>query len=163
MFKVDKTGKETLLYAFTGADGESPVAGLVRDAQGNLYGTTTAGGAYAEGTVFMLDTSAKETVLYSFTGGADGADPNGRLVRDAQGNLYGTTFQGGSNGCNFGCGVAFKVDVNGTETVLYTFTGIGGDGGKPLAGLVLDNQGNLYGTTSQGGTGYGTVFELSPQ
>jgi uncharacterized repeat protein (TIGR03803 family) len=179
VFKVDATGKETLLYSFTGTwvgsvnvgDGAVPSGGaLVRDAQGNLYGTTSMGGTYGAGTVFKLDTTGKETVLYSFNPPAgDGSQPYAGLVRDAQGNLYGTTFDGGDPTCAYfsGCGTVFKVDATGKETVLYKFTGTDGDGGNPWAGLVLDPQGDLYGTTFMGGDlacnapyGCGTVFKL---
>src|SRR5271157_1456393 len=170
VFKVDTTGKETVLYSFTGgADGSTPEAGLLPDAQGNLYGTTSQGGDPACtngcGTVFKVDTTGKETVLYSFTGLPDGASPTAGLVQDAQGNLYGTTSQGGDPACTNGCGTLFKVDTTGNETVLYSFTGTGGDGSEPYGGLVLDAQGNLYGTTSQGGdpactNGCGTVFKV---
>jgi uncharacterized repeat protein (TIGR03803 family) len=160
VFKVDTTGKETLLYSFSGTagDGTTPSAGLVRDAQGSLYGTTAEGGAYQDGTVFKLDTTGKESVLYSFTGtGGDGVDLRAGLVRDVQGNLYGTTYKGGA----YGYGTVFKVDTTGKETVLYSFTGIGGDGAFPVSGLVPDSQGNLYGTTSLSGAyGYGTVFKV---
>src|SRR5271157_1962225 len=154
VFKVNTTGNEAVLYSFTGGgDGAFPVAGLVRYAQGNLYGTTSQGGDLACnapngcGTVFKVDTTGKETVLYSFTGGADGAYPKAGLLPDAQGNLYGTTNQGGAS--NYG--TVFKVDSTGNETVLYSFTGTGGDGAGPEAGLVQDAQGNLYGTTAGGG------------
>src|SRR5271157_3231541 len=160
VFKVDATGNETVLYSFTGAggDGANPEAGLVPDAQGNLYGTTYAGGASNAGTVFKVDTTGNETVLYSFTGaGGDGAGPTGLLVRDAQGNLYGTTVFGGASGK----GTVFKADATGNETVLYSFTGAGGDGANPEAGLVPDAQGNLYGTTDAGGaSNAGTVFKV---
>src|SRR5271157_4610665 len=171
VFKVNTTGNETVLYSFTGgADGAYPGAGLLRDAQGNLYGTTGQGGALACnapngcGTVFKVDTTGKETVLYSFTGGADGSTPEAGLLPDAQGNLYGTTSQGGDPACTNGCGTVFKVDTTGKETVLYSFTGLP-DGASPTAGLVQDAQGNLYGTTSQGGdpactNGCGTVFKV---
>src|SRR5271157_94942 len=163
VFKLDRTGKETVLYSFTGgADGGRPVAGLVQDAQGNLYGTTASGGdlaclaPYGCGTVFKVDMTGNETVLYSFTGtGGDGIQPLAGLVLDTLGNLYGTTSQGGDPACTNGCGTVFKVDTTGKETVLYSFTGIGGDGVQPLATLVLDAQGNLYGTTFYGGaSGY---------
>ena len=96
MFKLDTTGTETALYSFTGgADGASPDGGLSRDSAGNLYGTTYYGGASNKGVVFKLDATGTETVLYSFTGGADGGYPNGGLVRDSAGNLYGTTGSGG--------------------------------------------------------------------
>ena len=87
-----------VLHSFTGADGANPYAGLIRDAEGNLYGTTTAGGAYGYGVVFKVDTSGNETVLHSFTGGVDGADPYPGLIEDAAGNLYGTTKLGGAGG-----------------------------------------------------------------
>jgi uncharacterized repeat protein (TIGR03803 family) len=142
---------------------------LVRDSQGNLYGMTVFGGAYGYGTVFKLDTALKETVLYTFTGGADGGLPAAGLVRDTQGNLYGTTTRGGDLSCNApdGCGVVFKLDTADKETVLYSFTGTGGDGAQPYSDLVRDTQGNLYGTTELGGDltcnaphGCGTAFKL---
>ena len=145
------------------------------DAQGNLYGTTAGGGTYDQGMVFKLDTTGKETALYSFTGTAgDGASPQAGLVRDAQGNLYGTTVSGGDASCDapYGCGTVFRIDASGNETVLYRFTGTGGDGEFPYAGLVQDGQGNLYGTTFNGGSascsngyggvGCGIVFKLTP-
>ena len=99
VFKINKAGKQTVLYSFTGqADGGQPNASLIRDAAGNLYGTTIGGGASGHGTVFKLDQSGKETVLYSFTGGTDAAGPNANLLRDAAGNLYGTTIAGGASG-----------------------------------------------------------------
>jgi uncharacterized repeat protein (TIGR03803 family) len=158
-FKLAKTGKETVLHSFTGTggDGSYPEAGLVRDANGNLYGTTVSGGASVYGTVFELNKTGKETVLYSFSGGTDGGYPlYGYLVRDAAGNLYGTTELCGA----WGVGTVFKLDKTGKETVLYSFTE-GADGGYPLAGLVRDAKGNLYGTTESGGASdYGTVFKV---
>jgi len=168
VFKLDTSANEAVLYSFTGTagDGVYPYAGLVLDAQGNLYGTTVLGGAGGVGTVFKLDTSGKETVLYSFTM-LDGAVPYAGLVLDTQGNLYGTTYGGGNRACKYPCGTVFKLDTTGKETVLYSFTGTGGDGAYPEAGLVLDAQGNLYGTTLYGGSGRcrgqlhcGTVFKL---
>jgi uncharacterized repeat protein (TIGR03803 family) len=172
VFKLDTTGKETVLHRFTGgADGSFPPAGLVRDAAGNLYGTTEAGGTHGAGTVFKLGTTGKETVLHSFTGGADGRDPKAGLVRDNGGNLYGTTYTAGDLACGggFGCGVVFKLDATGRETVLYSFTG-GADGTASAAGLLRDAAGNLYGTTYAGGdlgctpvgggSGCGVVFKL---
>jgi uncharacterized repeat protein (TIGR03803 family) len=163
VFKLDKAGRETALYRFTGVagDGSFPVAGLVRDPAGNLYGTTQGGGS-GFGTVFKLDKTGKETVLYSFTGGADGRYPQyGYLLRDAAGNLYGTTSSGGSSNCSGGCGVVFKVDKARNETVLYSFTETNGDGANPYAGVTRDSAGNLYGTTFNGGVfSVGTVFKL---
>jgi uncharacterized repeat protein (TIGR03803 family) len=161
VFKLDKAGKETVLYSFTcGADGQYPndFGYLVRDVAGNLYGTTWGGGAYGGGTVFKVAKNGEETVLYSFTGGADGGNPWAGLIQDAQGNFYGTAWGGGA----YGGGTVFKVDGSGTETVLYSFTG-GADGAGPYAPLMQDAKGNLYGTTSGGGAyDYGTVFELTP-
>ncbi len=175
VFEVTPTGTETVLHSFAGYpnDGADPMAGLVRDAKGNLYGTTFAGGSGCVnvgcGTVFEVTSSGQETVLHSFVGGSDGYEPWAGLVRDAKGNLYGTTYGGGGSGCapSYGCGTVFKVTPSGTETVLYRFTG-GTDGGLPLAGLVLDKHGNLYGTTSSGGDpscnaqSCGAVFEVTP-
>jgi uncharacterized repeat protein (TIGR03803 family) len=159
-----------VLNTFTGgADGANPVGGLIQNGKGNLYGTTCCGGTHGTGTVFMLNKSGKETVLYSFTGGEDGNEPFASLIRDANGNLYGTTLWGGSstqcNGGN-GCGVIFKLDKTGKETVLHAFTGTGGDGANPYDGLVRDPKGNLYGTTVNGGGssvcsgGCGVVFKV---
>jgi uncharacterized repeat protein (TIGR03803 family) len=143
VFKLDKTG-ETVLYSFTGgADGDQPGAGVIRDSAGNLYGTTSAGGTFGYGVVYKLDTTGKYTVLYSFKGGADGANPFAGLVRDSAGNLYGTTYCGGtgsSAGCVTGAGVVYKLDTSGTETVLHGFTG-GADGANPYSGVVRDEAG----------------------
>jgi uncharacterized repeat protein (TIGR03803 family) len=146
------------LYSFAGGtDGSQPVAGVIADASGNLYGTTVTGGAHNSGTVFKVTATGTETVLYSFTGGSDGSQPFAGLIADASGNLYGTTNGGGASGN----GTVFKVTPSGTETVLYSFTG-GSDGSNPRAGLIADASGNLYGTTSFGGTtDNGTVFGLT--
>ena len=172
VFKLDHTGKLTVLYNFTGSpDGNSP-NGVIRDAAGNLYGTTQSGGntacqiagASGCGIVFKVDSTGHETVLYSFTGGADGANPtsfaDAPLVRDMAGNLYGTTPLGGDLSCYaLGCGVVFKVDTTGKETVLHSFSGV--DGSGPNAGLVRDRGGNFYGTTGGGGQfNHGTIFKL---
>lgn len=173
VFKVNQNQKETVLYQFTGgADGAIPFTGVTRDSAGNLYGTTEAGGVpgcsgFGCGTVFKLDPTGKETVLYAFTGGTDGGPPLAGVVRDAAGNLYGTTSTGGdSTQCAVGCGVVFKLDTNGTETVLHAFTG-GADGANPATPLLLDSSGTLYGTALQGGTGCdnsgcGVVFKITP-
>jgi uncharacterized repeat protein (TIGR03803 family) len=172
VFKIDPSGKETVLYSFTGmnGDGRDPVAGVIIDNAGNLYGTTKEGGStqcadtFGCGTVFKLDPSGHETVLYSFTGmNGDGANPVAGLTFDTAGNLYGTTENGGQ--CVSGCGTVFKLDPSGKETVLYSFTGMNGDGANPVAGLNLDTAGNLYGTTENGGqcvSGCGTVFKIDP-
>jgi uncharacterized repeat protein (TIGR03803 family) len=156
-----------VLHTFTGgADGANPSAGLTRDAKGNLYGTTQAGGAFNVGTVFKLSNTGKETVLYSFAGGTDGSIPEGVVIQDAEGNLYGTTYAGGANGA----GTVFKLSRTGKETVLYSFGGEDySDGANPGAGVVEDAERNLYGTTTSGGfygcdatPGCGIVFKLSP-
>jgi uncharacterized repeat protein (TIGR03803 family) len=173
VFKLDPTGKETVLYTFTGgADGGVP-SGLIRDREGNLYGTTLGGGSssLAAGTVFKVDNTGHETVLHSFCSAAncaDGNTPNAGVIRDEEGNLYGTTI-GGGEFCieQSGCGVVFKLDRAGQETVLYNFcpNGYGNctDGSAPSSGLIRDAVGNLYGTTLGGGAnGDGTVFKLDP-
>ena len=159
VFKVDQGGTVSPIYNFRGKpDGNHPYAGLSRDAAGNLYGATLYGGAFGFGTVFVLDAAGNETVLHDFTGRADGANPWGNVIRDANRNLYGTTSQGGA-----GFGTVYKIDSAGQFTTLYTFAG-GTDGGRPLAGLVRDSAGNLYGTTSGVGESpfHGTVFMLDP-
>ncbi len=157
---------ESVLYNFKGIpDGAYPYDGLVGDKKGNLYGTTNAGGEFNQGTVFVISKTGAEKVLYSFSGGADGAYPQGWLVLDKQGNLFGTTYFGGSYiNCTYGCGIVFEVAPDGTETVLHRFGG-GTDGAYPAAGLIRDKQGNFYGTTLGGGSpncGCGTVFQLTP-
>jgi uncharacterized repeat protein (TIGR03803 family) len=182
VFKIDTSGTETVLYRFCtvaqGKDGASPAAALIMDQAGNLYGTTSGGGATGNGTVFKIDTAGNETVLYSFRGGlsGDGARPFGALITDKAGNRYGTTSFGGAfatcglSGSIISCGTVFKLDTSGNETVLYSFRG-SSDGGIPNGGVIMDQAGNLYGTTSQGGAftfspcsilGCGTVFKLDP-
>ena len=159
VFRVTPSGTETVLYSFTGEpDAPLPSAGLVLDKKGNLYGTTTKGGAYNGGTVFRVTLSGEESVLHSFGAGTDGAFPSGGLVRDKTDNLYGATGRGGANDL----GIVFKVVPSGEETVLYSFAGQP-DGAHPDAGLVFDKKGNLYGTTIEGGTYKGgAVFKVTP-
>jgi uncharacterized repeat protein (TIGR03803 family) len=112
VFKVSPAGKKSVLYNFTGGvDGGYPETALIEDASGNLYGTTSDGGAYGHGTVFKLSMTGKETVLYSFTGNADGSDPSGALIREKNGVIYGTAGGGGDLNCNppSGCGTVFKL------------------------------------------------------
>jgi uncharacterized repeat protein (TIGR03803 family) len=176
VFKVTPSGTETILHSFdpNGTDGWVPAAGLVIDKKGNLYGTTVNGGAYNGGTVFKLTPSGKETILWSFGNGTDGSHPYAGLVFDKKRNLYGTTEEGGVYSCPYGytCGTVFKLTPSGMETILYSF-GVSGDGYAPVAGLLLDKKGNLYGTTADGGSysregygcalyGCGTVFKLTP-
>jgi len=172
----DGSWTESVLHTFTGKDGGYPDHGnLVFDSAGGLYGTTSGFGASSPGTVFKLtpngDGSWKEKVLHRFTGGKDGATPESTLIFDQACALYGTAAEGGSGGF----GVVFKLTPNAdgtwTEHVLHTFRG-GTDGALPLAGVVFDTAGNLYGTTYKGGFGQcngvfggpgcGTVFKLTP-
>lgn len=157
VFKLDPSGTETVLHKFNGSDGNLPAAGLIRDADGNLYGTTLFGGTANDGVVFKMDASGNETVLHNFlSNGPDGRSPAARLVRDAAGNLYGTTTIGGFAGA----GVVFKIDPSGNETILHRFSGA--DGLDPAGGLVMDGAGILYGTTSRGGSQKrGTVYKLN--
>ena len=172
-FKLAPTGTgsyvESVLYNFTGgSDGGSPVGGVIMDSAGNLYGTTREGGSSNFGTVFKLVPNGSggytELILHAFTGSSDGSGPVDRLLMDSAGNLYGTTEFGGGNNT----GTVFKLAPNGggyTESVLYSFAG-GSDGANPATALVMDNTGNLFGTTLYGGSGgtgydYGTVFELA--
>jgi uncharacterized repeat protein (TIGR03803 family) len=170
VFKLDASGNETVLHSFPGypGDGESLWGGLIMDATGNLYGVTVGGGASSNcfggcGTVFRLDTSGNETVLHSFTGG-DGAFPEAALIMDKGGNLYGTTYFGGTGTCSGfsvpGCGTVFRLDTSGSEWVLHSFRGP--EGANPGAGLLMDQAGYLYGATEAGGAfGLGTVFKLA--
>ncbi len=176
VFGLSADGTETMLYSFgsEGTDGTHPVAGLIRNAAGSLYGTTVWGGGAGClsdsgcGTVFEVTASGTGRTWYNLTGAADGGNPFSTLVRDSVGNLYGTTVYGGDLSCGegLGCGTVFKVDPAGNETVLYSFTDLDGDGANPYAGLVKDSAGNLYGTTINGGDGEcdggcGTVFEVT--
>jgi uncharacterized repeat protein (TIGR03803 family) len=173
---VDGEWTENVLHRFCPKhdkcpDGVLPEGGVIFDAMGNLYGTTTFGGAFNNGVVFQLmpgaDGKWTEKVLHNFNG-KNGSVPVGSLIFDAAGNLYGTTLYGGShiNCSGTGCGVVFQLtpgqDGKWTETVLHSF-GNGKDGSWPFSSLSIDALGNLYGTTKLGGGhGLGTVFELSP-
>lgn len=156
-------GTFKVLYAFgaTNTDGAFPIAGLIIDSAGNLYGTTSAGGAYGVGTVFEIAAGGSETLLHSFNG-YDGASPWGGVDRDRKGNLWGTTQYGGHlQDCRgsqnpSGCGVVFELATNGTLRVVHAFTS-GNDGAIPYAGINND-----IGTTSEGGeTELGTVFRIT--
>jgi uncharacterized repeat protein (TIGR03803 family) len=172
---------ETVLFSFHGPDGAHPYGALIADGAGNLYGTTNQGGANNVGAVFELSppvagqTAWSKTVLLTFNG-TNGAYPAGALLADGAGNLYGTTEEGGANnncGDRVGCGAVFELSppsagqTKWTETVLFSFHK--SDGAAPLAGLIADGAGNLFGTTAVGGQskvcgyhGCGLVFELSP-
>ena len=180
VFRLKASGSRwilTKLYSFQGGnDGANPLAGVVLGPDGNLYGTTNAGGTGCGsagcGTVYRLRPPARacasllcpwtETVLYRFSGGADGAGPlYGALIMDHSGSLYGTTLNGGVHGS----GVVYQLTPSGggwTESVLCSFSN-GDDGAFPASGLTLDTAGSLYGTTQYGGTlNQGTVYRLTP-
>jgi len=163
LFKVDASGKETVLHAFGGrGDGVAPV-GVVMDSKGSLYGTTSNGGDFSCdgkytsgcGTIFKLDAAGRYSILHKFQGGVDGAGP-GAVIVDAAGNLYGAA-EGGTDSL----GMVFKLTPSGGFSILHSFAGGPGDGCLPFSSLLLDAAGNLYGTTDQcGAFGYGTVFKL---
>jgi uncharacterized repeat protein (TIGR03803 family) len=181
VFTVTLSGEETVLYSFAGGtnDGAYP-QGLIQGSDGGFYGTTndggkgvcprtqpaggTAGNESACGTVFRVTAEGEEQVLYFFTGEADGGEPNGGLVQDSNGNLYGTTASGGntSEDCGaVGCGVVFQLTLTGTESVLHAFAASTSDGALPTS-LMLGIDGNLYGTTQLGGrSSDGTVFQVT--
>jgi uncharacterized repeat protein (TIGR03803 family) len=153
-----------MLHYFNGMDGADPQAGLIFDAAGNLYGTTVDGGANHRGTLFELAPDGhggwNETVIHSFNI-TDGYLPQADLIFDAVGNLYGTTVDGGANDV----GTVFELAPDGhggwKESLLHSFNGQ--KGSNPMASLILDPAGNLYGTTAGGGANdCGTVFELAP-
>jgi uncharacterized repeat protein (TIGR03803 family) len=155
--------KSTVLYSFSGgSDGLAPTSGLIEDKAGKFYSTTYAGGSSGDGAVFTLAPNGTETVLHSFAGGSDGANPQSGLAIDRQGNLYGTTTDGGAGGL----GTVFKLAPDGTETVLHSFAGGYNDGESPFGGVIVDDKGNLYGTTQDGGSSYcpgtcGVVYEIT--
>jgi uncharacterized repeat protein (TIGR03803 family) len=178
VFKITPGGAYGVLHYFCSQpecrDGFFPAARLIADSQGNLYGTTTRDGTMTRGDgglVFKLSPGGTETVLHDFCPASPcsgGSHPEADLIADSNRNLYGTTPDGGA-GCRngpLGCGVVFRLSPDGTYKVLHSFTG--GDGAYPMAGLLLDSNRNLYGTTPEGGGGTecgggcGTVFKLSP-
>jgi uncharacterized repeat protein (TIGR03803 family) len=174
VYKLDKSGKEAVLYNFSGGtDGGVPYGGVIRDAAGNLYGTTSMGGdlncinendQLGCGTVFKLDECGNETVLHSFTAtNGDGESPWFGLAEDAQGNLYGMTVMGGDLSCTLfdgypGCGIVFKLDADGSETILHTFTGP--DGAGLWGPVTMDATGNLYGPAGFGPNNTGIIFKI---
>jgi uncharacterized repeat protein (TIGR03803 family) len=173
VFKVDKSGTETVLHAFNdNPDGKEPYSGLLPTRNGTAYGTTYFGGSAFDGIVFEVDKTGKVTVVHNFVSAPDGQNPYlSALVQDSLGNLYGTTTNGGTIPFFCGCGIVFKIDPSGKETVLHRFLGGPGDGSFPQADLVLDSSGNVYGTTFFGGSacpnegssgGCGTIFKISP-
>ena len=163
VFKITAAGVESTIYSFTSpTDGYGPAGLLAIDGQGNLYGTTENGGAYwqspdySPGTVFKISPSGAKT-MYSFgQSNIDGMNPNGSVILDSSGNLYGTTQNGGANGK----GTLFKISSSGVMSILYSFGASATDGQNPSGSIVMDNAGNIYGTTQNGGANNkGTVFK----
>lgn len=163
-----------VIHTFSGTDGGLPQGTLIIDKAGNLFGTVSGGGLYFGGTVFELSPDGNgnwtETILYNFHGNSDGGGPSAGVVMDSEGNLFGTTQQGGvrNGNCSVGCGVVFELSPGSSGWIykrLYSFKGVP-DGAFPDGELVSDSAGNLYGVTSGGGSidgcfqGCGTVFEL---
>jgi len=162
IYEVTENGSETVLYHFQGLDdGNWPYGGLIRDEEGNLYGTSQ-GGTGGWGTVFKLDPLGNFTVLHTFSGGAGGGSPTTTLIRDAAGTFYGTTLFGGGTNCPGlnGCGTVFALTRSGQFRVVHKFNGT--DGFWPSAPLTLGPSGELYGTTNGGGAhNSGVVFKIT--
>ena len=160
IFRITPEGVLTNLHMFNSADGSIPYAGLVQGTDGNLYGTTAFGGLYQGGTIFRITYGGRLTTIYNFcvlTNCTDGASPRGGLIQAVDGNLYGTTYQGGI----YGAGTVFRITAKGTLTSLHSFDIA--HGGYPFAGLVQGSDGNFYGTANAGGRrpGYGVVFKIT--
>ena len=159
VFKISSAGKLTVLHSFRGGiDGVTPQGGLLIDAAGNLFGATAAGGGFERGTIFTISSAGKYSVLHRFTG-VDGATPNGSLAIDSTGNLFGTAQTGGLDGL----GIVFELSPAGKLTSLHDFTG-DLDGANPMAGVILDPTGNLFGTAIRNFTPQpqdGSVFEIT--
>jgi uncharacterized repeat protein (TIGR03803 family) len=158
VFELESSGQHKVLYSFlNNADGNEPLD-VIRDRAGNLFGITDHGGQGCPnllgcGTVFKVDAAGRKTTLHAFTGRKDGSTPVGNLAMDAEGNLYGATTAGGDLSCPYnggaGCGVLFKLDATGKETVLHAFHGGASDGAFPIS-VTLGAAGNLYGNIGQG-------------
>lgn len=167
VFKLASDGAESVLHAFVddGADGIQPMAGVVLDQRGNVYGTAYGGGAHGAGVVFKIAPDGTKTILHAFGGAGEGSNPNS-LVLDNHGTLFGTT--DAEDACLSNCGTVFTlIRFGGGYSVLHTFNP-GSDGSAPQGGLTFDAAGNMYGTTRMGGTedcsgiyGCGTVFKLT--
>jgi uncharacterized repeat protein (TIGR03803 family) len=169
VFKITPLGAVTVLHNFGDGtvtnDGATPLAGLIQAGDGNFYGTTSAGGSNQKGTVFEITLQGTVTILHSFADGSvanDGATPEAALVQSSDSNFYGTTFAGGTANQ----GTVFKITPQGMLTILHNFSDgtVPNDGVNPEASLILGADGNLYGTTFNGGlAGHGTYFKMTPQ
>jgi uncharacterized repeat protein (TIGR03803 family) len=162
IYKLTPGGAEKVLLTMTGTIGNGPFGTLIHGSHGELYGTAFEGGSFGQGTVFELTTSGTALVLYNFTGGPDGDQPQAGVVRDQQGNLYGTTPYGGlgtgKHGYTFG--VVYEITASGKQLVLYRFKG-GADGYLPWSGVIRDPEGNLYGPCQGGAYNEGAIFEVN--
>ena len=176
IYKLSPQGQETILFAFQGGlhttSPKEPAGGVLLGKNGNIFGAAQFGNKQlcqiGCGSIFVLDAAGNMRFLHQFTGGPDGANPVGPLAQDAQGNLYGVTQSGGDRSCpeflefpGAGCGVVFRISPNLKFTVLHTFAG-GADGAIPQGGLLIDANGNLFGTALQGGIAEnGTIYEIA--
>lgn len=164
VFTLRASGEEEVLYSFDGAGGSAGVGDICPDADGDIFGTTFGGGTADSGTVFRYNVHRRQyTMMYSFLGGTDGYCPSGGVIRDAAGNLYGTTYQGGDPICSAdqSCGTVFKLDTVGRKSILHNF--VTASGTFPQGGLLRDADGNLYGTAANGGAhGAGVIYKIDP-
>jgi uncharacterized repeat protein (TIGR03803 family) len=165
VFEITPSGRLTTLHVFTDfPDGNGPFGTLIQAMDGNLYGTTTFGGAHRQGTVFQVTPSGTLTTIFSFctpTSCANGDAPSASLVQATDGNFYGTTYLGGIGQGISSYGTVFEITPSGTLTTLHEFDST--DGSNPNVGLVQASNGNFYGTTALGGTtGNGTLFKITP-
>jgi len=172
VYKIDAQGNETVLFSFSAFDsGADPASALIQDQAGNLYGIADEGPGGA-GVIYKLSADGKQTLLHSFEGGfnLNPKVPTGGILMDKLGNIFGTTLFGGDGGCDFGCGILFRLDTAGKLHVLHKFAGA--EGTQPFGPLIQDSDGNLYGVSRSGGdlscvdpqfsnSGCGTVFKLS--
>ena len=171
VFKIDSTGKESVLFSFNSfVSGSTPASALIQDQSGNLIGTGD-GGPGGAGIVYRVSQQGQQNILHAFQGGTgrNARVPSGGPFMDKAGNIFGTTIFGGNGPCQFGCGSVYRLDTAGTVRVLHNFAG-GSEGTQPFGPLVRDAAGNLFGIAKQGGDlacpefpqiGCGTVFKLS--
>jgi len=163
VFEVTLSGTLTIIHSFDNSDGAYPFGGLVKGSNGDFYGTTNTGGFYnggnnGRGTIFEMKPNGALTTMYVFGGSGDGAYPYASLVQGKNGYFFGTTYQGGE----YNQGTIFEMTEDGVVGILFSFDTSNGGGGLPYSSLVLDSNGNFYGTTFAGGAyNEGTVFALT--